>query len=484
MKPLSMMLSMLVIGMTSGTVMAQGSNVARATLPNASLPNVSPANSELVNRGAYIARAADCMACHGEDYTGGTAIETPMGDIYSTNITPSKRYGIGDYTEKDLKNALQKGRAPTHMLYPAMPYPSYHGMKDEDIKALFAYLQTVPAVDEAPKQKTDLPFPFNIRALMLGWNFLNVPSTENREGLSPTQQRGEYLVNNLEHCGTCHTPRNSTMGFDKEKYLSGAQLGHWYAPNITPDESSGIGSWSEQDIITYLRTGELDQRAYAGGPMGEAVAHSTQYLTHEDLSAIASYLKAIPAVQTDDKVSAVDVARLPTPINDSITHDLLAQKDYLAQAKAGAGNSSNSPESLYLATCGSCHGINGYGQPDAQYSPIVGLSSIRRDNPDALVNIILHGVVGSTNTSPIMPGFADQLDSEQVASIADYVRVNFGGLTDSDVSAADVERIASAGNEQPFLIKYAGLLAIIGIIVAILLIIFIIRAIMRKRRHP
>ncbi|MGM8939331.1 c-type cytochrome [Psychrobacter glaciei] len=488
MKPLSMMLSMLVIGMTSNAAMAEGASsvntsLANASLPNTSLPNISPANSELVNRGAYIARAADCMACHGEDYTGGTPIETPMGEIYSTNITPSKRYGIGDYTEADLKNALQKGRAPNHMLYPAMPYPSYSGMKEEDISALFAYLQTVPAVDEAPKEKTDLPFPFNIRSLMIGWNLLNVPSTEKRDGLNETQKRGEYLVNNLEHCGTCHTPRNSTMGFDKSMYLSGAQLGHWHAPNITPDESSGIGSWSEQDIVTYLRTGELDQRAYAGGPMGEAVAHSTRYLKNEDLSAIASYLKAVPAVQTDDKVSAVDVSRLPTPINESITHDLLAQKEYLKQAKATVGNGSNSPESLYLATCGSCHGVDGYGQPDAHYAPIVGLSSIRRERPDALVNMILYGVEGATNTSPIMPGFSDELNSEQIAGITNYVRVNFGGLTSSDVNASDVDRIANTGIDKPFLIKYAGLLAIIGIIVAIAIIVFIIRAILRSRRR-
>lgn len=473
MKPISVMLSMLAIGMTSSAAMAVG----------ASLPNVSPANSDLVNRGAYVARTADCMACHGEDYTGGTAIETPMGDIYSTNITPSKRYGIGNYTEADLKKALQKGRAPDHMIYPAMPYPSYNGMKDEDISALFAYLQTVPAVDEAPKNKTDLPFPFNFRTLMLGWNLLNVPSSNNREGLNEVQQRGEYLVNNLEHCGTCHTPRNSTMGFDKDNYLAGAQLGTWYAPNITPDKSSGIGSWSEQDLITYLRTGELDQRAFAGGPMGEVVAHSTRYLKDEDLTAIASYLKVVPAIQTDDKVPAVDVARLPTTINESITHDLLAQDDYLTQAKASVDSGSNSPEALYLAACGSCHGVDGYGQPDARYAPIVGLSSMRRDNPDTLINMIVHGIDGATNTSPKMPGFSEDLNSEQIAGITNYVRVNFGGLQNSSVSADDVDRVVTARPDQPFLIRYAGLLAIIGIIVAILIIAFIIRGMMRSRRR-
>lgn len=478
MKPLSVMLSMLTIGITSSAAMAAGAN-----LPNASLPYVSPANSDLANRGAYIARAADCAACHGEDYTGGSPIETPMGAIYSTNITPSKRYGIGNYTEADLKKVLKEGRTPDHMLYPAMPYPSYNGMTDEDISALFAHLQTVPAVDIAPEHKTNLPFPFNFRILMLGWNAINIPSTENRDGLTQTQQRGEYLVNNLEHCGACHTPRNSTMGFDKGIYLSGAPLGNWHAPNITPDESSGIGSWSEQDIITYLRTGELDQRAYAGGPMGEAVAHSTRYLKDEDLGAIASYLKVVPAIQTDDKVTTVDVKRLPNPLNESITHDLIAQKDYLAQAKASVGGGSHSPAALYLAACGSCHGVNGYAQPDARYAPIVGLSSIRRDKPDALINVIVHGIDGATNTSPKMPGFSEDLNSEQIAGIANYVRVNFGGLQNSDVNAADVDRVMKAKPDQPFLIKYAGLLATLGIIVALIIIAFIIRGIIRSRRR-
>lgn len=494
MKPLSTVLSMLTIAVISSTTMADvtpspvaatstantGSKSDITTkLPSASsLPRMNPANSDLVNRGAYIARAADCMACHGEDYTGGNPIETPMGSIYSTNITPSKRYGIGKYTEKDLRNALRKGRAPDHMIYPAMPYPSYSGMTDEDISALFAYLQRVPAVDEAPDYETDLPFPFNFRILMLGWNAINVPSSTKREGLSAVQQRGEYLVNNLEHCGTCHTPRNSTMGFDKGMYLSGAPLGNWYAPNITPDKDSGIGAWSESDIVTYLRTGQLDRRAYAGGPMGEAVAHSTRYLKDEDLSAIASYLKTVPAIEKDNKVTAVDVLMLPNPVNESITHDLIAQKDYLKQAKAKVD--SNSPEGLYLAACGSCHGVNGYAQPDSGYAPIVGLTSIRRNQPNELVNVIVHGIDGSTNTSPSMPGFSKDLNSEQIAAITNYVRVNFGGLTTSEVNAADIDQIVTAQPEQPFLIKYAGVLAWLGVIAVVMLLAILVWWLIRR----
>ncbi|WP_201543608.1 cytochrome c [Psychrobacter immobilis] len=441
MKPISIMLSALVLSMASSAVMADSAGLTHAI----SLPNVSLANSNLANRGAYIARTADCMACHRENYSGGVAIETPIGNIYSTNITPSQRYGIGNYTENDFRKALQKGRAPTHQLYPAMPYPSYHGMADADISALFAYFQTVPAVEEAPEKITKLPFPLNIRTLMLAWNVINVPSTENRLGLTQTQQRGEYLVNNLEHCGTCHTPRNLTQGLDKKKYLSGAPLGKWYAPNITPDTDSGIGRWSENDIVTYLRTGMLDKRAYAGGPMAEAVAHSTRYLSDEDLSAMAAYLKVVPILKTDDYVIPVDTSRLPSPVSSSITYNLIEQKDYLAQAKSitntNSNNDRNSPKALYLAACASCHGVDGYAQPDARYASIVGLSSIRRVKPDALINVIAYGAKGALNTAPKMPGFEKELTHAQIASITNYVRINFGGLATSNVSAADVKRI-------------------------------------------
>ncbi|WP_201564050.1 cytochrome c [Psychrobacter sp. CMS30] len=461
MKPLSITMSALAFSLILSATYSPDSSAAMAKdidpsitdLPaRISLPNVSPSNSDLANRGAYVARTADCMACHREDYSGGVVIETPIGDIYSTNITPSKRYGIGNYTEADLKKALRKGRSPNHHLYPAMPYPSYHGMSDADISALFAYFQTVPIVDKPPEKTTHLPFPLNIRSFMLVWNLINVPATENRDDLTPIQQRGEYLVNNLEHCGTCHTPRNLTQGLDNARYLSGAPLGKWFAPNITPDNETGIGRWSERDIVIYLRTGKLDKRAYAGGPMAEAVAHSTRYLTDADLSAIANYLKVVPAIKTDDYLIPVNVAKLPNPISPSITYNLLEQKDYLAEAKANATlapssvstssiNSSDSPKSLYLTHCASCHGVDGYAQPDARYASIVGLSSIRRAKPDALIGVISFGAKGAFNTAPKMPGFKKDLSHAQIASIANYVRVNFGGLPSSEVTAAEVKRV-------------------------------------------
>ena len=189
----------------------------------------------------------------------------------------------------------------------------------------------------------------------------------------------------------------------------------------------------------------LDKRAYAGGPMAEAVAHSTRYLSDDDLSAMAAYLKVIPILKTDDYVIPIDTSRLPNPVSSSITYNLIEQKDYLAQAKTSTNahfnNDQNSPKALYLAACGSCHGVDGYAQPDARYASIVGLSSIRRVKPDALINVIAYGAKGALNTAPKMPGFSKELSHAQIASITNYVRVTFGGLQSSDVSAADVKRI-------------------------------------------
>nr|WP_317198741.1 cytochrome c [uncultured Psychrobacter sp.] len=181
--------------------------------------------------------------------------------------------------------------------------------------------------------------------------------------------------------------------------------------------------------------------------MAEAVAHSTRYLTDDDLIAMANYLKVIPAIKTDDYLIPVNIARLPTPISDSITYDLLEQEDYLVKAKTtptistSTINNSNSPKGLYLTHCASCHGVDGYAQPDARYAAIVGLSSIRRAKPDALIGVIAFGAKGAFNTAPKMPGFKEDLSHAQIASISNYVRVTFGGLPSSDVSAAEVKRV-------------------------------------------
>ena len=318
-------------------------------------PSKSLQNEDAVVRGEYIARAADCAGCHAENYAGGIKFALPMGTVISTNITPSKTHGIGQYTLQQFSDALRKGESPSHQLYPAMPYPSYSRMGDTDIQDLYAYMQTIEAVDTVPKEKTKMNFPFNMRILMKGYNLINIPKWETPSNLTDSQKRGKYLVDNLGHCGDCHTPRTSTMGYDTSHYLAGAPIQGVFAPNITPDLETGIGRWSKQDIANFLKTGVFQHHALAGGEMGKVVAYSTRYLTDNDLMAMADYLKSVPAVKSGTTTAALDVAKLPKSPSEDMTYNLLKQIDVLKVAQSNAKPESG--EELYLDNCASCHGV-------------------------------------------------------------------------------------------------------------------------------
>ena len=234
------------------------------------------ANADSVKRGEYLARAADCMVCHtapdGVKYAGGLAFLTPFGTLYSTNITSDKETGIGNYTDQDFLNAMQRGvRRDGARLYPAMPFPSYTYITDNDALAIKAYLFSLPAV-HTPAVENTLAFPFNQRWLMGFWSaFFN----ENRRFQSNTAQRpewnrGAYIAEALAHCGECHTPSNLAFALDNRSKFSGSVYG-WYAFNITSDKGSGIGAWSDDELRGYLSTGHALDRGTAAGPMGEAV---------------------------------------------------------------------------------------------------------------------------------------------------------------------------------------------------------------------
>ncbi|MBL7238499.1 MAG: cytochrome c, partial [Komagataeibacter hansenii] len=231
--------------------------------------------------GAYMAVTSDCVACHtapgGKPFAGGLAMKTPLGTMYSTNITPSKTYGIGEYSEADFSRAVRKGiRKDGSNLYPAMPYTAYSYMTDQDIHDLYLYfMKSVQPVESAPP-KTALPFPMNIRSSMLFWNILfrNNTTYQPDPSRSAEWNRGAYLAQGPAHCGTCHTPRGFLMQEEASQALGGGSLGSWYAPNITSDKISGIGNWSQDEIKTYLKSGHIDGLAQAAGGMGEAVEHS------------------------------------------------------------------------------------------------------------------------------------------------------------------------------------------------------------------
>ena len=434
------------------------------------------ADAALVQRGEYLAIAGDCVACHtapgGQKYAGGLALATPLGAIISTNITPSKTHGIGNYTLAQFADALRRGiRADGERLYPAMPYTSYALVSDEDVNALYAYFMNgVAAVDTAPPP-TALPFPFNIRLSMAAWNllFLDRKPFAPDPGKSAEWNRGAYLVAGLTHCGACHTPRNLLMAEKTSENLGGADLGGWYAPNITSDAISGTGGWSEQDLVNYLRLGHAVDKAQAAGPMAEAIDNSLRYMTDSDLHAIAVYLKSVPALR-----NAADTRP---------AYQWGAAGDSLSSIRGVAlpadRNQMTGPQ-LYDAYCATCHQSDGQGTSGGGLPSLFHNTALGRTHTDNLVMVILHGVQRPPDApAMLMPGFANELSDRQVATLASYLLQHFGNPA-ATVTVQQVAQLRSLSPSSSLVdMARAGIVAAAVVIVAIIA--FLIS---RRRRRP
>ena len=282
---------------------AGGSTVALEDYKGGDITGVPTqlASADLVKRGEYLTHAADCQACHtapnGAPFAGGFAFNMPFGTIYSTNITPDKQTGIGNYTDAQFLAAVHRGiRADGEKLYPAMPYTSYSAMTDDDALAIKTYLFTLAPIHALAKQN-QLSWPFNQRGLLALWNVMFNPDERFRPntGQSPQWNRGAYLAEAMGHCGECHTPRNVAYALDNHRKFSGALTAGWLAYNITGDKNSGIGDWSDEDVYLYLSTGHANGHGGAAGPMGEAADNSLTYLVPDDVHALVTYLRGIPA---------------------------------------------------------------------------------------------------------------------------------------------------------------------------------------------
>ncbi len=259
-----------------------------------------------VARGEYLFRAANCQSCHtdvknkGELLAGGRALETPFGTFYGPNITPDEEHGIGAWSDDDFIAALRHGRAPdgSHY-YPAFPYPAYTKMTDADMRALKAYIFTLPAVDQ-PNKLHDLDDPFSWRFLLPAWKWLAFepgafePDPERPEDWN----RGAYLVEALGHCAECHTPRTTIGALDRDMAFAGTTEGPdgEAVPNITPDRETGIGKWSDKDLLFMFRTSLLPDGDSVGSGMAEVVANSTKHLSEADLEAIVAYLRTLAPI--------------------------------------------------------------------------------------------------------------------------------------------------------------------------------------------
>jgi fructose 5-dehydrogenase cytochrome subunit len=413
----------------------------------ASADDFSP---ELIERGSYLATASDCIACHtgpgGKPMAGGLPIVSPVGTIVSTNITPSKAFGIGSYTETQFANAVRKGvRADGANLYPAMPYTSYSVMRDEDIQALYAYFMKGVKPVEERSPETKLPFPMNIRASMMGWNlvFRNDKPLANAPQKSVEWNRGRYLVEGAAHCGACHTPRGFFMQEKTDRFLSGSQVGSWYAPDITSDKVTGIGTWTQEDLVTYLRTGRILGKALAAGSMAEAISHSLSHLSDADLNAISTYIRGVPSTKTAPQASA------PARFGQGKTTNELA--GFRGQGFANGTKGDHAGAQLYSANCASCHGYNAQGTKDGYYPSLFHNSANAGDNPSNLIAVILSGVDRETTDGHVfMPPFGDQpnainvLGDAEVALLANYIFKNHGN-PNLKVTPEDVRVIREGG---------------------------------------
>jgi len=378
---------------------------------------------ELVERGHYLTTAADCAACHtkpgGAPFAGGVAIQTPFGTVIGPNITPDPDAGIGAWSDDEFAAALRNGIGRGGVrLYPAMPYPAYTKMTRGDALAIRAYLRTVqPSPNKVDANQ--LPFPFNIRLDMAVWNALNFTPGRLKPDSSKSAEwnRGRYLVDALGHCGTCHTPKTA-MGADKNSaYLQGATLQGWFAPNITADERKGIGRWSVDELVNYLKTG-ANRDAIASAGMGEEVVHSSSHMTDADLQAIATYLLSLKPAVADN----------PQPVG-------------AADPRMAAG------QAIYKDNCSGCHTDAGAGIPRL-FPRLAGSHAVQSDDPTTLIRTVMFGSQGAATvaapTAPAMPSFAWRLNDAQVASVLTYVRNSWGNAA-SAVSASQVAAVKVAG---------------------------------------
>ena len=430
-------------------------------------------SSDPVARGRYLATAGDCVACHsapgGVSMAGGLALASPLGPIYSTNITPSKTHGIGNYTLEQFSNALRHGkRADGAYLYPAMPYTAYAKTTDADIADMYAYfMQGVRPVDRAATP-TELPFPFNIRLSMGVWNamFHDDKAYQANDQQPPEWNRGAYLAQGLAHCSTCHTPRNALMAEIGKKSLSGGEVGHWYAPNITSDAKDGIGEWTPQELVDYMRIGHVIGKGSSGGPMAEAIDHSLSHLSDADLRAIASYLYTVPAVSEGSTQTAFSWGKASDQL-DSI-RGVPLPKDM---------NALTGPQ-LYDGNCASCHQAQGQGSTDGQLPALFHNSTLGHKNTNNLVLAILEGVPRHGRDS-IMPAFAHELSDPQIATLSNYLLQAYG-RPESKVSADQVRRLRS-GAADSTLLNVARVAMAVG---ALLLLALVIWLFSRRRKQP
>ncbi|MDB5762305.1 MAG: hypothetical protein JWQ21_1300 [Herminiimonas sp.] len=380
-----------------------------------------PFDPSLVQRGARLSAIGSCAACHTSNeaapYSGGLALSTPFGTIFSTNITPDQKTGIGTWPEQAFRRAMREGISRDgHHLYPAFPYNHYTRVTDEDIKGLYAFLMTRDPV-EAPAGPNDLKFPFGFRPLVAGWNLLYLDKSPvlPEPAQSAEWNRGAYLVRSLGHCGACHSPRNALGAEDKRQYLGGGEAEGWYIPALNTRSPSPL-PWTVEQLTAYLRTGLARDHAIAGGPM-QGVVDNLSNADEKDVQAIAVYIKSMlgaPSPEQQARANAAIARAAPGSLAAVRPTTPAASKDEESLMKLGA--------SVYEDTCARCHDA---GRQNSSGGALPLSLAIAVYDPDArnLIHIVHEGIVPPPGQpGRWMPGFAASLTDEQLVALAAYLR--------------------------------------------------------------
>jgi len=378
------------------------------------------AQQTTVQRGEYLARAGDCVSCHtatgGAPYAGGLRLDTPFGYMLAPNITPDADTGIGRWSSADFYRAMHDGVNKRNQdMYPTMPYDFFTKATRADVDAIYAYLRTIKPVRNAV-DVNHLDFPFNQRWSMGAWRELYFSEGTFKPDATKTAawNRGAYLVEGLGHCSDCHSPRNLLGGIEKSKDFNGAVIDGWFALDLTSDIATGLGSWSADEIATYLKTGVYRGRTTTLGPMAEVIRNSLSHLTDVDLKAMAEYLKSIPPesrLRTGRKATDPTRARGAT---------------------------------LYMDNCGGCHQALGRGLPGV-FPPLAGNGVVVASDPANILKVVDAGIPARGGFIP-MPSFKDQLTDSQVADIANYIRTSWGNTAQPNVTPAMVANMRAAKN--------------------------------------
>lgn len=472
----------------SMTVYAQENNTSSA-IQHAATPfiaNNQPLSENPVERGQHLAVAADCYACHTSDpnypYAGGNGITTPFGTIYPPNITPNKNTGIGLWSDEEFYNALHRGKGQKGQhLYPAMPYDSYTLITHEDVKAIKNYLFTLQPIQQQNRDN-QLKFPFNVRGILIGWNLFNFKEGEFKPDPAKSEQinRGAYLSTALGHCSTCHTPRSLIMGSDYSLNLAGSIITTgWYAPNITPDPISGIGLWQDEELAQYLKTGYVQSRSNAAGPMAEAINYSLSKLSDEDIRDIIAWLRDQPAIRNKSDIDQTSAKGhfgwdSPHDFTNTLRQTL---NDY--SATPSTLNTATDAAAIYYGACASCHGRDGTGVAQAHFPSLVKNSVLGQDNAFNVVLVILNGVnrpAYQEHPEVFMPAYKNQFSDEQIAALSNWLFKNYGRPS-TQVTPAEVTKLRA--DQSPIELPILAITKSVSIAIFALLVIFFLGAIIR-----